>query len=68
VHVAGHTREPDGTLVDTHDHAVAKAVWALYARAWKIGGPFPTLIEWDAHIPAMPELLAELEKAKEARR
>ena len=67
VHVAGHTREANGTIVDTHDHAVADAVWALYARAWKLGGPFPTLLEWDARIPTMPELLAEAAKAKEAR-
>jgi uncharacterized protein len=67
VHLAGHAREPNGTIVDTHDHPVANAVWALYARAWKIGGPFPTLLEWDAKIPKLPEALAELAKAKEAR-
>jgi len=68
VHLAGHTREPNGTLVDTHDHPVADPVWALYARAWRMGGPFPTLLEWDARIPPLPEVLAELEKAREARR
>jgi uncharacterized protein (UPF0276 family) len=70
VHVAGHTREPEergGTIVDTHDHPVASAVWSLYARAWKMGGPFPTMLEWDAHIPTMPEALAELARAREAR-
>lgn len=67
VHLAGHTREPDGTLVDTHDQPVADPVWALYARAWEIGGPFPTLLEWDAHIPSMPEALRELAKASERR-
>lgn len=40
VHLAGHAREPDGTLVDTHDHPVPDAVWALYAEAWALGGPF----------------------------
>jgi uncharacterized protein (UPF0276 family) len=67
VHLAGHAREPNGTIVDTHDHPVASAVWALYARAWKLGGPFPTLLEWDARIPPMPDVLAELGKAREAR-
>ena len=67
VHLAGHTREPDGTLVDTHDHPVSSAVWSLYAHAWKQGGPFPTLLEWDERIPPMPEVLAELAKAKGAR-
>lgn len=66
-HVAGHTREDGSTIVDTHDRHVDDAVWALYARAWKMGGPFPTLLEWDAKIPELPELLAELAKAKEAR-
>jgi uncharacterized protein (UPF0276 family) len=67
VHLAGYTREPDGTLVDTHDHHVSDPVWALYRQAWKLGGPFPTLIEWDARIPPMPELIAELERAKQVR-
>jgi len=67
VHLAGHTREPDGTLVDTHDHPVTSAVWSLYAHAWREGGPFPTMLEWDAHIPPMPEVLAELEKARQVR-
>jgi uncharacterized protein len=67
VHIAGHTREPDGTLVDTHDHPVPPEVWALYAEAWKLGGPFPTLLEWDERIPPMPEVLTELAKAREVR-
>ena len=67
VHLAGHTREPDGTLVDTHDRPVPPAVWSLYAAAWKRGGPFPTVLEWDSAIPPMPDVLAELERAREVR-
>jgi uncharacterized protein len=67
VHLAGHVQEPDGTLVDTHDHPVCDEVWALYREAWALGGPFPTLLEWDEHIPPVPTLLAELDKAKIAR-
>jgi uncharacterized protein (UPF0276 family) len=67
VHLAGHTRQPSGLLIDTHDQPICDAVWRLYAAAWKLGGPFPTLIEWDDAIPAMPELLAELERARRAR-
>ena len=67
VHLAGHAREPDGTLVDTHDHPVPDAVWALYAQAWALGGPFPTLLEWDDRIPPMPEVLAELARARTVR-
>lgn len=68
VHLAGHTREPDGTIVDTHDQPVCDEVWQLYAAAWRMGGPFPTLLEWDASIPAMPIALAELARAQGVRR
>jgi uncharacterized protein (UPF0276 family) len=67
VHLAGHTRQSDGTIVDTHDHPVCDEVFALYRQAWRLGGPFPTLLEWDDRIPPMPEVLAELDKARQVR-
>ncbi|MET0389927.1 MAG: DUF692 domain-containing protein [Polyangiales bacterium] len=67
VHIAGHRHEPDGTIIDTHDRPVSDAVWQLYAAAWRLGGPFPTLLEWDDAIPPLPEALAELERARSAR-
>jgi uncharacterized protein (UPF0276 family) len=67
VHLAGHTRLEDGTIIDTHDHPVCDAVWDLYARAYRERGPFPTLIEWDAAIPPLSELLAQLERARQVR-
>jgi uncharacterized protein (UPF0276 family) len=67
VHLAGHTRQPDGTIVDTHDQPVVDAVWDLYAHAWRRGGPFPTMVEWDASIPPMPDVLAQLARAREVR-
>lgn len=67
VHLAGHTREPSGLLVDTHDRSICDEVWQLYAYAWRRHGPFPTLIEWDAEIPSMPVVLAELDRAREIR-
>lgn len=67
VHLAGHTREPSGIIVDTHDRPVCDEVWELYAYAWRRGGPFPTMIEWDAQIPPMPVALAELDRAREVR-
>lgn len=66
-HLAGHTREPDGSIVDTHDHPICDEVFELYAYAWQKGGPFPTLLEWDAAIPPLDVLLQELEKIKAAR-
>jgi uncharacterized protein len=67
VHLAGHTRESDGTIVDTHDHPVADPVWALYRETYREYGPFPTLLEWDEKIPPMPDVLAELAKARAVR-
>ncbi len=66
VHVAGHTVEPNSMIVDTHDHPVADAVWALYRSAWRRGA-FPTLLEWDDKIPPLADVLAELWKAKACR-
>ena len=65
-HVAGHTREPNGTLIDTHDQPVADAVWQLYASAFR-QTPFPTLLEWDDHVPPFAETLSELQRAKAVR-
>lgn len=67
IHLAGHSREPDGTIVDTHDHPVCDEVWSLYARAYA-RGPCPTLLEWDEKIPPMTVVLDELAKAREVRR
>ena len=68
-HLAGHS-EADGNtaplLLDTHDRHVAPAVWSLFETALRIIGPRPTLIEWDAKIPALPVLLAEAALAQRA--
>jgi uncharacterized protein (UPF0276 family) len=63
IHVAGHARY-DRFIIDTHDHPVCDEVWRLYARALELCGPTPTLLEWDAHIPAFDEVLVEAMKAK----
>lgn len=67
IHLAGHAREQDECgrplLIDTHDRPVAAEVWALYRHVVSLTGPCPTLIEWDADIPALPVLLAEAERA-----
>jgi len=67
VHLAGHQQTEQGVLVDTHDRPVIDPVWRLYAEAWRRGGPFPTLIEWDDAIPAFDVLLAGLEQARVVR-
>jgi hypothetical protein len=62
IHLAGHHRtDIDGRsiLIDDHGSAVAKPVWDLYAHALDRFGPKPTLVEWDARLPALPILLTE---------
>lgn len=68
IHLAGYTREADEKgrplLIDTHDRPVDVIVWDLYEHALARLGPVPTLIEWDANVPAWPELKAEAERAE----
>ena len=63
IHLAGHSRQGE-LLIDTHDAPVAPAVWELYRQAVQRLGPVPTMIERDADIPALPQLLAELQQAR----
>jgi len=67
IHLAGHARDADETgaplLIDAHDRPVADAVWELYARALRLTGPVPTLIEWDNDVPDWPVLAAEAARA-----
>ncbi|MBU2136938.1 MAG: DUF692 domain-containing protein, partial [Alphaproteobacteria bacterium] len=63
MHLAGPSDGGDH-LMDTHDHPVPEAVWPLYARAQIRTGGVATLLEWDARIPAYPDLVAELDKAR----
>ena len=57
-------RLPCPLLIDTHDRPVDDIVWALFARVIERLGALPTLIEWDAEIPAWPELEAEAGRAE----
>ena len=63
IHLAGHSVE-NGFLIDTHDAPVCDAVWDLYRYTISRLGPRPTMIERDDHIPALDELLAELDIAR----
>ncbi|WP_083294608.1 MNIO family bufferin maturase [Burkholderia plantarii] len=69
IHLAGHTAQHDDEgaplLIDSHDRAVADAVWQLYDDVLARTGPLPTLIEWDSALPDWPTLRGE---ALEARR
>lgn len=66
-HLAGHSRhrnEEAGFLIDTHDQPVCEAVWQLYDAAVVRFGNVATMIERDDNIPELPELLAELDRAR----
>jgi uncharacterized protein (UPF0276 family) len=61
IHVAGH--RPDGgspLLIDSHDAPVTHSVWALAARLLARTGPRPLLLERDAELPPLADLLAEV--------
>jgi len=62
IHLAGFDASGP-CLIDTHGSPVSDAVWALYQRTIERFGPRPTLIEWDADIPALPVLLGEAARA-----
>jgi uncharacterized protein (UPF0276 family) len=64
IHLAGHETH-DGYLIDTHDHPVCEAVWQLYAHTLRHCGSVPTMIERDDNIPALHELLDELDLARQ---
>jgi hypothetical protein len=63
IHLAGHTDH--GThLLDTHDQPICDAVWELYAAAVARFAGVATMIERDDHIPPLPELVSELDRAR----
>jgi uncharacterized protein (UPF0276 family) len=67
LHLAGHSQQTfdaESILVDTHDAPVPWKVWELYEYALARFGRLPTLIEWDAKIPAPDVLLAEANEAQ----
>jgi len=59
-HVAGHEREDEDLIIDTHGAAVVDPVWSLLARAYAVHGVFPTLLERDFKLPPLVELMREL--------
>jgi uncharacterized protein len=69
IHLAGYAPDADEAgrrlLIDSHDRLVAEQVWTLYAHALQKLGPMPTLIEWDAQLPAWSELYAQAHRANE---
>lgn len=67
IHLGGHEVDSDDHgnpfLIDSHGTEVVDPVWALYAQVIAMGGPRPTLIEWDNDVPDWPVLAAEAARA-----
>ncbi len=62
-HLAGHQNN-GSHIIDTHDHDVIDPVWALFAEAVRRFGSVPAMIERDANIPPLPELLREVDRMR----
>lgn len=65
IHTAGHYREADDLIVDTHGAEVVDPVWALLDEAYKTHGVYPTLLERDFNIPPLAELVPEVARIAE---
>lgn len=67
IHLGGHEADSDDhgnpLLIDSHGTEVVDPVWALYSQVIAMGGPRPTLIEWDNDVPEWPVLAAEAARA-----
>lgn len=64
LHVAGHEREHDGLLLDTHGAPVERGVYELLEFTLERTGPVPLLLERDNHVPELSVLLDELRKLR----
>lgn len=62
IHLAGW--EPDGDqIIDSHDAPVPEEVWQLFQKTIELIGPTSVLVEWDASLPPMQQLLDETRHA-----
>lgn len=59
-HVAGHYREAEDLIVDTHGADVIDPVWDLLDKAYGHLGVLPTLLERDFNLPPLDRLLEEV--------
>lgn len=63
IHLAGHSQNAH-MLVDTHDQPVCDPVWDLFDIAIRRAPDVAVMIERDGNIPALENLLAELNIAR----
>ncbi len=60
IHMAGHYKENDNLLVDTHGADVIDPVWQLLEFTYREIGVHPTLLERDFNIPPLEDLVTEV--------
>lgn len=59
-HVAGHYKEAEDLIVDTHGADVIDPVWDILDKAYELFGVIPTLLERDFNFPPISELMQEV--------
>ncbi|MEO7320611.1 MAG: DUF692 domain-containing protein [Nitrosospira sp.] len=64
IHMAGHYKEAENLIIDTHGSDVIDPVWALLDQTYDIHGVAPTLLERDFNIPPLNELMREVERIR----
>lgn len=62
LHMAGHHKEAEDLIIDTHGADVIDPVWSLLDETYRIHGVTPTLLERDFNIPPLNELMCEVER------
>lgn len=62
LHMAGHYKEAEDLIIDTHGADVIDPVWSLLDETYRIHGVTPTLLERDFNIPPLNELICEVER------
>lgn len=67
IHISGHSSkqiEEVNLFIDTHDDYPKQEVWNLYEYAINRFGKIYSLLEWDAKIPNISELINEAQRAE----
>lgn len=71
IHLGGFSRRQIANrevLIDSHDQPIVPAVWDLYRYAIQQVGRKPTIIEWDANLPALETLYLQAFRAEKIMR
>ncbi|GDX85173.1 UPF0276 protein [Methylococcaceae bacterium] len=63
-HIAGHFKEAEDFLIDTHGAQIIEPVWELLRHVYQKIGVFPTLLERDFNLPPLNELVFEVQQIK----